>query len=95
MIIEVTYLGGTLPDEDREALQDALSADFPRLSMTVTARPYNVVTMSATVRADNPLDAVTDVSTKLDRALIDTGLHDSFDATGRSMRVTPQERAAL
>jgi hypothetical protein len=92
VLIEVTYLSGTLPNDEREALRGTLRARIPELSLAVANRPHNVVRVSATLRADNPLEAVAELSMVLDRALLGTGLFESFDATGRVLRVAPLER---
>jgi uncharacterized membrane protein len=69
-LIDVTYMGGTLPDDDREALRDALRTRMPDLSLRVTTQPNNVVRVAATQRADNPLEAITALSMVLDQALL-------------------------
>ena len=43
-------------------------------SVSVVAQPHDVVVLTATVRADHPLDAIADVSSRVDRALLGTGL---------------------
>ena len=63
-------------------------------SVSVVAQPHDVVVLTATVRADHPLDAIADVSSRVDRALLGTGLFDAFDATGRALRVAPLEHAS-
>ncbi|WP_173160255.1 hypothetical protein [Phytohabitans suffuscus] len=93
-LVEMVYLSGTLPDDEREALRGALWASIPELSLTVVTQPYNVVRVVATLRADNPLGAMSELSMALDRALLGTGLFEAFDATGRVLRVAPLERAA-
>jgi hypothetical protein len=92
-LIEVAYLSGTLPDDEREALRGTLRARIPELSLTVVTGPHNVVRVAATLRADNPLEAVAELSMVLDRALLGTGLFEMFDATGRVLRVVPLEQA--
>jgi hypothetical protein len=53
------------------------------------------VVVSATLRSDNPLEAVGRLSTVLDRALLGTGLFEMFDVTGRVLRVAPLEWAGV
>jgi hypothetical protein len=89
----MVYLSGTLPDDEREALRDALRASIPELSIMVATQPHNVVSVVATLRADSPLGAMSKLSTVLDQALLATGLFEVFDATGRVLRVAPLELA--
>jgi hypothetical protein len=93
-LIDVAYMGGTLPDDDREALCGALRTRMPDLSLSVATRPNNVVRVAATLRADNPMEAIAALSTVLDRALLGTGLFEMFDVTGRVLQVAPLEQAA-
>jgi hypothetical protein len=92
-VIEMAYLGGTLPEDEREALRGALRATIPELSLTLASGPRDVVVVAATLRADDPVEAVGRLSTVLDGALLITGLFEMFDATGRVLRVAPLERA--
>jgi uncharacterized membrane protein len=92
-VIETAYLGGTLPDDEREALRRALRVSIPELSLTLATEPRNVVVVAATLRAEDPVEAVGRLSTVLDGALLITGLFELFDATGRVLRVAPLERA--
>jgi hypothetical protein len=94
-VVEMAYLSGALPDDERDALRAAVHAGIPEASLTVATEPYAVARVTATVRADNPLGAVSELSTVLDRALMSTGLFEAFDATGRVLRVAPLERAAV
>jgi uncharacterized Ntn-hydrolase superfamily protein len=102
VLIEITYAGGRLPDEAREALASAIRAradrggadrDAAGAAMTVSADRHNVVSVSATVRADNPREALSELDEVLDDALIVTGLFEEFDVTGKVLRVAPLDRA--
>jgi hypothetical protein len=97
VLIEITYAGGRLPDEAREALASAIRARAGRDSsdgtMTVSADPHNIVTVGATVRADNPREALSELDEALDDALMATGLFEEFDVTGKVLRVAPLDRA--
>lgn len=88
---EVRYLPGTLPEDDREALRVALRGNLPDVSLSVRPEAHNVVVVTARLRANNALEAVTDLSRTLDDALADTGLFEVFDVTGRELRVAPLE----
>jgi hypothetical protein len=92
--IDLTYLKGTLPEDEREALRGALQSNTPGVSLSVVPHPYDAVVLTATVRADHSLDAIADVSSRVDRALLGTGLFEAFDATGRALRVAPLEYAS-
>jgi hypothetical protein len=92
--IDLTYLNGTLPEDEREALRGALRSSTPGASVSVVPQPHHVVVVTATVRADHSLDAIADVSSRVDRALQGTGLFEAFDATGRALRVAPLEDAS-
>ena len=92
--IDLTYLKGTLPEDEREALRGALRGSTPGVSVSVVPQPHDVVVVTATVRADHALDAIADVSSRVDRALLGTGLFETFDATGRALRVAPLEDAS-
>jgi hypothetical protein len=103
--IEITYAGGRLPDEAREALASAIWARAGRGSsdgaMTVSADPHSIVAVGATVivavgatvRADNPREALSQLDEALDDALMATGLFEEFDVTGKILRVAPLDRA--
>jgi hypothetical protein len=93
--IDLTYLKGTLPEDEREALRGALRSSTPGVSVSVVPRPHDVVVVTATVRADRSLDAIADVSSRVDRALLGTGLFEAFDATGRVLRVAPLEDVSV
>jgi hypothetical protein len=97
VLIEITYAGGRLPDEVREALASAIRARAGRGSsdgaMTVSADPHNIVAVRATVRADNPREALSELDEALDDALMATGLFEEFDVTGKVLRVAPLNRA--
>ena len=90
--VEVRYLPGTLPEDDREALRAALRGDLPEVALWVRPDAHNVVVVNASLRANNALEAVADLSRSLDDALADTGLFEVFDVTGRELRVTPLEQ---
>jgi len=91
--IDLTYLKGTLPEDEREALRGALQGSIPGVNVSVLAHPHNVLVVTAIVRADHPLDAIAEASSGVDRALLGTGLFEAFDATGRALRVAPLEQA--
>jgi hypothetical protein len=91
--IDLTYLKGTLPADEREALRDALQRGIPRVTLSVVPRPHNVVAVTVILRADHSLDAIAEVSNLVDQALLGTGLFEVFDATGRALRVAPLEQA--
>jgi hypothetical protein len=92
--IEVSYLGGTLPDDERDAVRHALLARLPDLSVLVAPGRHQILRVAATVRADNPREALARLGAVLDQALLRTGLFEQFDVTGAVLRVAPVERAA-
>jgi hypothetical protein len=85
-VVEATYLGGRLPDEAYAALTSALPA---YVSCTLTPGLLDVVIIGAEVRAPNPLEALATVNGDVDRALLATGLFETFDITGKTLRVRP------
>jgi hypothetical protein len=90
--IDFAYLGGALPEDECEALTVALQRSTPEASLSVATESHSLVTVTATLRADNPLEAIADLNRCLDRALIGTGLFEVFDATGRRLHVAPETR---
>jgi hypothetical protein len=95
-LIEMTYAGGRLPDEAREALVSAIRARSGAawdVVVTVSGDPYSVLAVGATVRADNPRAGLSDVDEALDGALMATGLFEEFDVTGKVLRVAPLDQA--
>jgi hypothetical protein len=87
--IDITYSGGRLPGEERDALLKALRKESRDFSLTVKEELHTVVVVSMTLRKDNPLDAISTVSRHLDQALLATGLFEKFDVTGRELHVRP------
>jgi hypothetical protein len=92
-VIEIPYLGGTLPDDPREALRSALAADLGvearDLSFDVSLDPYTVVTIAAVFRGTSPVAAITRLNTALDRSLLVTGLFETFDVSGKMLQAAP------
>ena len=77
--IDLTYLTGTLPEDQREALRDALQSSTAGVSVSVVPQPHDVVVLTATVRADHPLDAIADVSSsRSKKAIADLGVLDRY-----------------
>jgi hypothetical protein len=102
VLIELTYAGGTLPDDARDALTGAVRGevgtdvgddDIRDLSFGVGAQQHSILTVSATVRETSPLAAITRLDRSLDRAMMTTGLFEEFDTTGKVLRVAPREQA--
>jgi hypothetical protein len=90
-LIEITYTGGTLPADTRDALTSATSAamgDVP-MEFTVSADPYSVLTISARLRGTDPLAAIARLDAALDRSLMATDLFEEFDVSGRVLSVAP------
>jgi hypothetical protein len=91
--IEVTYLGGSLPDDAAEALAGAVSEAAAgiasRLSFAVSAQNYDTVVLSATVRGGSSVEAITNLNAALDDAMFRTGLFERFDVTGKVLRIAP------
>ena len=87
--IDVTYFPGPLSDGERDALVTALRRDLADFCVTVREDLHTVVVVSAELRADHPVDAITRVSRCLDRALLATGLLEKCDSTGRVLHVRP------
>jgi hypothetical protein len=97
VIIEISYAGGRLPNDAREALTSVLKTvirdEVCDLSFTVSSHPYSVLTVRGTVRGNSPVDAVIRLDTSLNQSLIKTGLFEEFDVTGKVLRVAPLELA--
>jgi hypothetical protein len=96
-VIRITYAGGALEVDDRNAfissVRSAVGADAADLSFSVSADQYSIITVAATVRAENPLNAITNLDATLNDALITTGQFEEFDVTGRVLHVSPLESA--
>ena len=91
---EVTYVGGTLPDDAADALTAALSsAAAGVVSVVVSRRLHDIVLVSAEMRGTSPLDAITTLDEALNRALRTTGLFEEVDVTGKTLHVTPADRS--
>lgn len=97
VVIEITYAGGRLPSDAREALTSVMETivgdAVSHLSLTVSSHPYNVLTVRGTVRGSSPVDAVTRLDMPVDQSLIATGYFEEFDVTGKILRVAPLELA--
>ncbi len=95
--VEITYTAGKLPDDVRESLTSALAkamdAADADVSWAVLSGPYSRLMLTATLRADRPLAAITRLDTALDESLTVTGLLEEFDVTGRILRVAPADKA--
>lgn len=91
--IDLTYLKGTLPADEREALRGALQRTTPGVVLSVVPQPHDVVVVTAVLRADHSLYAIAELSGRVDQALLDTGLFEVFDATGRALRVAALEQS--
>jgi hypothetical protein len=97
VIIEISYTGGRLPNDAREALTSVMETvigdGVSDLSSTVSRHPYSVLTVRATVRGTSPVDAVTRLDTSLNQSLLAIGIFEEFDVTGKVLRVAPLELA--
>jgi hypothetical protein len=97
VLIEITYAGGRLPDDEREALVSAIRAhaghDSWQAVVTVSPDPYSILAAGATLRAPNPRAALAELDGALDDALMATGLFEQFDVTGKVLRVAPLDQA--
>ena len=96
-IIRLMYAGGPLPDEDKEAFMSAMRSatgtSVADLEFHVSAHQYNVITVTATLRGTNPLDAITYFDTAVNRALTTMGQFEDFDVSGKILHVSPIELA--
>ncbi len=96
--VEITYLGGTLPDDLFTVLVAAIRRDLGEeltdVSLRSSARQHSTLAVSPTTRADNPLEAVTWLDGAVDRTLMGTGLFEEFDVSGKVLRVAPEDPAA-
>jgi hypothetical protein len=88
--IDFAYLGGALPEDECRALTVALQRSTPEASLSVATESHSSVTVTATLRADSPLEAIANLTRCVDQALFGTGLFEEFDATGRTLHVAPE-----
>jgi len=93
--LRMVFLGGTFDEDGRQAWERAFLKAGPASvrdrRMTVTADPYNVVEVTAEVRARNAVEAGDVANRVVDDALLGTGLFDQFDVSGKSLAVRPAE----
>jgi hypothetical protein len=94
--VELRYLGGTLPEDARDALAHAIAAELgalpEELSFRVVASQHlDALEVAATVRLFTAVGAIAWIDAATDRALWSTGLFEEFDATGKVLRVAPRE----
>jgi hypothetical protein len=94
--VELRYAGGTLPEDARTALADAIRADLGdeqrAVSFTVSPQPFDVVIVESTVREQTPVGAIAWIDAAVDRVLVRTGLFEEFDVTGKVLHVAPVEQ---
>jgi len=95
--VELRYAGGTLPEDARTALADAIQAELGdeqgEVSFTASPQPFDVVLVEWTVREHTPLGAIAWIDAAVDRVLMRTGLFEEFDVTGKVLHVAPVEWA--
>jgi hypothetical protein len=94
--VEITYVGGSLPTDSFERFVEAFHRNAESVLSDLRLVPSNdaftSITASAHVRAANAIAAVTQVDSTVDRALLETGLFERFDVTGKALRVDPTHR---
>jgi hypothetical protein len=88
-VVDVTYLGGTIPDDAYDALltgvNELMGGD---VAGAVSHNDYDVITF----RTEAPfgaLDLLTDLCGAVEEALTTTGLFEEFDVSGMVMRAGP------
>jgi hypothetical protein len=90
-------MGGTIPDDDQRVLISTIRQDLrdrvEDLAFDVSPHAYSTLIIRITMRQTSPLMVLTQVSESLDHALMNTGLFEKFDSSGRMMWVAPVERA--
>jgi lipid-binding SYLF domain-containing protein len=91
--VRVSYAGGSLAEEDRQALRHALFGVAPGYSLSVSSGLYDAVEIAGTLYEENALRAAGQANRVLDEALMRTGLYEQFDVSGKSLEVQPAERA--
>jgi hypothetical protein len=95
--MRVTYSGGTLAEDDRQALRQVLPDIAPESSanrwLSVSSELFDAVELTAQVYAQNALDAAGRLDRVLNEALLRTGLFEQFDVSGKSVEVRPAQRA--
>jgi hypothetical protein len=97
--IEVTYLGGSLPNDAAEALAGAVSEAAAGvasgLSFSISTRHHDTIVVSATVRGGSSLEAITYLNSAVDDAMFQTGLVEKFDVSGKVFQIAPLEQSSL
>src|SRR4051794_1006575 len=93
--IEVTYMGGSLPNDAAEALaaavSEAVAGAASGLSFSVSTHHYDTIVLSATLRGGSSLEAIARLNTALDDAMFQTGLFERFDVSGKVLQIGPLE----
>ena len=88
-VVDVTYLGGTLPDDAYAALVTAVNVPTGGdVACTVSHNDYDVVTFR-TETAVKALEALNGLCVSVEEALTRTGLFEEFDVSGMVMRAGP------
>lgn len=97
VVVEVTYIGGTLADDAWEALSSAIRRsvgdDVLGLSLVRSTHRQTDVILEVQVRSANPLEAITQLSGAVDQSLMSVGHFEEFDVSGKVLRIAPAERA--
>jgi hypothetical protein len=95
--VQVTYLGGSLPADTQAALADALGsrADelISELDVANLSGPYDTTYISAAVRARNSVEAIDALVRAVDSSMMETGVFEKFDVTGKVLQAAPREAA--
>jgi hypothetical protein len=96
-VVRVTYLGGSLPADTQAALTSALRRRAGDLisELEVDKLPgvYETAYITAVVRAGTPVEAIDALVRAVDGSMLDTGVFEEFDATGKVLQVAPLEIA--
>lgn len=80
------HAGDGLPDDDLAAFAAALPPGF---ALSRSTADWRTAMIAAEITAPTPLDALTTLNRAIDQALLQTGLFDQFDVTGKSLHVEP------
>ena len=93
--MEITYLGGSLPEEAVDALTAAVSGAVTgavsELQFSVITHLYDKILLSTKIRSGSSLEAITYLNTEVDEAMFRTGLFEQFDVTGKQFEIAPLE----